>query len=133
MVMNILIFSFLASLIPPFRNYFKNKLRKTFVFIGISLTLMELIMGAYVFPKLVSLYKTANYSFNEQGGAIMLILGLLISVSIFFIGFKFVNPTKNNKMFYALFALLIVLVYIVIEINVYTIIDPIYALTNNLK
>lgn len=131
--MYILILSFLASFIPPFREYLKKELKKFFIFIGISLFLMETIMSIFVFPKLVGLYRNANYSFDEQKGIIMLIVGFLVSSLITLIGFKFVGSTKSNLAFYLLFALLIVLTYLVIAVHIYTIIDPIYTLTNSLN
>lgn len=133
MVMWTLILSFLASLLPPFRDYFKKELRKFYIYIGAMFMLVQIIMGIYVFPKLLVLFKQSNLEYNTQQGTILIIVSFVLAVLMLIAGIKYVKYYKSNLQFYFMFALLVVISDVIIEIDISNIINSIYSLVNNLK
>lgn len=98
---------------------------------GIILFLTQTILLVFVFPRIITIYKEAQFTLNVQRGWIFLTVSLLIPAVLLGLGYKLPNNFKNNKNFYLLYCLLILLVYIIVEIDAYVIADPIYVLVGS--
>lgn len=127
--MYLLILCFIASFIPPVREYFKKVLHMFLILIGAILLVINLVMDFFVFPRLMSLYKQSQIPLNIQSLEIGLGVGFVLSLFLLIVGLKFKNILKNNLTFYFMFALMIISIYVVIALNIFSIISPIYKLT----
>lgn len=121
----------LFALVPSWREGLKKLLGSFFMIFGGGFFIVYLIASFYLYPKLVSLYEALEKPLNTQSSIMNLGLGFLLSLFLFFIGWKFKHLTKSNSGFYLMFALLLLIIAVLGQVLVVSIINPIYSVTSS--
>lgn len=123
----------LFAFVPPLREGLKKILNALFMFFAGGFFIIYLIASFYLYPKLVSLYEALEKPLNTQASIMSLGLGFLLSLLLFFIGWKFKHLTKSNSGFYLMFALLVLIIGVLGQVLVVSIISPIYTVTSSFQ
>lgn len=130
----IFIFYFVLSLIPSMRERFKKGLRQLFIYLGVMLLIVSLIMSFYVYPRLLRLYEQTDMTLEPQKWVTYLVMGSVIAISLIIYGLKRKDLSKiSTTSFYLHFGTLLILSIIFIELVISSIILPIYNLTSSFK
>lgn len=128
--MGLILIFYITSFIPPVREYFKKSFNGLFIFLGGSLFFINILMSIFIAPRLVKLYEEYNKAISVLDLVRNFTIVFILSILLIIIGWKFKNISRSNLRFHLMFTLLVIISWLIVQIFIVSIIDPIYMLTS---